>query len=102
MPVNSDNPFYTFTVELENVTYGFNISYNQRADRWFMDILDNEENVLLAGIPLLTGRDLIGRFKNPSLPPGWLVVMDTTGNDNSPGRNDLGVTCPLLYMESTT
>jgi len=102
LPVNSDSASYTFKVDIEGSTYGFELAYNSRSDRWSMTILNVDGNIILAGISLLANRDLIGRFRNLDLPPGRFVCQDTQGENLSPGRDDLGGRVKLLYVESGT
>lgn len=100
MPVRADIPAYTFQIDLEGVLYTFTIRYNERMDRWLMDIADENENDLLVGTPILTHFNLIERFKSAALPPGGFFALDESGNQKQPGRDDLGNDIKLFYVEA--
>lgn len=100
IPVRADLPAYKFQIDLEAKLYTFKFRYNERMDRWVMDIADENENALLSGIAILTDWDLIGRFKNDALPPGTFLAMDESGERKYAAREDLGNDIKLFYIES--
>ncbi len=100
IPVRSDIPAYTFSIELEGVVYVMIFTFNARYDRWFMDIKTNEEVDLLLGVPLIASIPLTDRFKDDRLPPGTFVVVDLTGENRDPTRFELGEDMKLVYQES--
>ena len=102
LPVRSDLPAYRFTTTLEGEKFGFQFHYNKRYDRWLFNLLDVNNNQLLSGIPLLTGLDLLGRYKYENLPLGTFLVLDETGQNRDPGEVGLGDDFKLIYRESTT
>ena len=101
LPVRSDLDGYSFSIELDAVTYLLRFRYNDRMSVWLMDIADTGGNDVLSGVPLLTNCDLIGRFRSDALPPGRFLAFDTTGNAANAGRNDLGNNVKLLYQAAT-
>ncbi len=100
MPVRADLPAYTFQIDLESKLFTFTFRYNERMDRWIMDIADENENELLLGTPILTQTNLIERFKDDNLPPGEFFAIDESGEDKQPGREDLGNDVKLFYVET--
>lgn len=101
MPVRSDLPAYSFTMELEQANYRFKFRFNSRMSRWFMDIQDTDETDIITGIPMLTGTDLLSRFVDDNLPPGQFICLDETGAGKNATRYDFGEDVKLLYREST-
>jgi len=100
IPVRADLPAYTFQIDLEGKLYTFTFRYNERMDRWLMDIADENENPLLSGIVILTDYNLIERFKDDALPPGEFFALDESGEQKYAGREDLGNDIKLFYVEA--
>ena len=62
IPFTSD-PWQSFSCTLDGVEYGFRASYNDRNGVWYFDIsLKATEAVLVAGVPILLGCDLLAPF----------------------------------------
>ena len=100
IPVRNDLPSYEFRVELENVTYFFQFKYNFRKSRWNVDILNQDKEDVLSGIPMLTDVDLRSHFKQENLPPGRFLVFDFEGKQKNPEQFDLSDRVLFLYEES--
>jgi len=100
LPVRSDIFAYTFLTTLEQNDYLFTLRFNSRQDRWIMDIQLPDETDLLIGIPLLVSFPLTFRFRDTRLPPGQFFVIDETGQERNPTRDNLGTDIKLLYSES--
>lgn len=100
LPVRSDLAAYSFAIQLELVRYQFNFRFNDRLGLWIMDVAKSDGTLVVAGIPVQTDVDLIGRFEYPDMPPGLLLAYDETGNSKDAGRNDLGESVTLLYQEA--
>ena len=69
LPVTSDYPSFKFKTTLEGTVYQFNLRYNERFERWILDILTSAGEDLVSGVPLLIGEPLLNRFKDERLPP---------------------------------
>lgn len=98
LPLFSTTPSYRYTVEIESVVYMLQFHFNDRMGRWIMDILTPSQVVILAGIPMLTDTDLIGRFQNKALPPGYFLVVDNTGKHRNPDFDNFGTDVKLYYL----
>lgn len=98
IPVTSDPPSYTYQIDLDGRSYGLDFHFNARMAKWFMAIADADGVQLLGAIPLLAGPPILNRFKNTLLPPGEFLVFDTTGQNLSPGADELGSRVKLLYI----
>lgn len=91
-------PHYSFQTDLDNVTFRFEFRWNDRASAWFMSISDVNGVELLSSRRIVVGFPLLTRFRDPRLPAGDLNAIDTTGNDEEAGINDLGGRVKLLYF----
>lgn len=87
----SDQPFYTQKTALDGVNFTLSFAYNQREDRWYLSIADDEETPIVSGIKILANFPLLFRFKFlPAMPPGEMVALDTTKDGSPPGAGELG------------
>lgn len=102
LPVRSDLPSYEFQIDLEERIYTIRIQWNDRKERWVMNILTSEGVPVLMGITLLTNVGLIDQYLNISseMPPGRFFCIDETGAGKNPGINDLGNDVKLFYLTS--
>ena len=100
IPTRNDLDAYEFKIDLDAKTYGFDIQWNPRSERWYLTVLDSNDAVLLSGLALTVNSSLIRRFANPLLPPGRLFLLDTSERGEECGRGDLGSRCLLLYEEA--
>lgn len=96
IPLTSD-PSQTFSIELAGDIYQFRVIYNQRYGTWSFDLSDVDDVLLVAGIPLLIGSDLLSQY---NLEIGALVVIDTeeTFVDATGDDGDLGTRVILTYI----
>jgi hypothetical protein len=102
IPVRSDLDAYEFQIDLDGKTYLLRFRYNSRMNLWHMDVCRVDATEILAGIPLLTNCDLIGRYNVADRPPGDFLAYDESGGAKNAGRDDLGADVVLLYIEEGT
>lgn len=69
--------------------------YNPSAPGWYVDLYDESEELLVAGVALVTGIDLLRQF--PTLDMGPLVLAVTGGGDGQ-GPEDLGTVAQLMAV----
>jgi hypothetical protein len=101
IPTEGGRPF-TEQVTLLDVVYTLKFNWNKRAKCWVLDIWDEDNQFkILAGIPLVTGADLLEQFLY--LPIGRFGIMTalTFGPgippDNVPTFYNLGTDGHLYY-----
>jgi hypothetical protein len=88
-----------FTVMLEGVTYSIQQYWLVPAQCWVWNISDNSGNLLIGGVPLITGTDLLGQFSDYVGPPGQLLVISDPGPPGTvPGYTSLGQTGHVYYV----
>lgn len=92
----SPNP-QTFNIALAGVTYGFLVRWNWVSACWMIDISDATGNLLVGGIPMVTGVDLVGQYAYIGF--GFKLVAQTdNAPDVVPTFDDLGITGHLYAI----
>lgn len=94
-------PWSEFRSSISGVIYTIRIRYNVRSQRYVMQIEDSSGNVILAGIPILIERSLIGQYPTLAIPPGVLFATDDSGQEQQPTQNSFGVDHTLWYLDPT-
>ena len=103
IPARPGVPHQRLFVELEGVTYGLALRWNETAGAWFANLLDRDGTVLLAGKRVALGIPLTLRAAyDRRLPPGGLLAIDTTGKGLEATLDDLGSRVKLLYVEASS
>lgn len=90
---------YNQRVEINEVTYSLRFYWNDRAQSWFVDILNDSEIPLAMGRKCNVGSDLISQSHYQGVPQGSLVPWDTSQRDVDPFIDDFGTRVILLYLE---
>jgi hypothetical protein len=102
---NTDDPFQTFVSNFDGIKYTITLSYNQREERWYLSIADDEGVPILSGLKLQANWPLLWRHRyNTRVPPGEIIAINTTSDRSPPTLNDLGEgkRCELTYIEAAT
>lgn len=100
LPTSTDLPNYSFQCDLDGTTYDLALRWGDREECWFFTLSTVDGTVLLAGRRLAVGSPLLRGFRDPRLPPGELMAVDTSGNDLEAGQTDLGARVLLMYTEA--
>lgn len=100
IPTSTTIADYKEEVELDGVTYGFRFRWNQRAAAWFIDISDDEGNVIAYGRRVTANALIVGQLHHLTLPAGEIVPFDTTLRRTDPGIDDFGSRVILLYLDT--
>lgn len=98
LPLTSD-PYRTFTTTLGLNRYRVTQRWNERAERWTLDLEDAESGTPLANaVPVVLGADLLQSFC-PRL--GRLLVIDSAGEPGfgtEAGVEDLGSRVQVVWL----
>lgn len=87
-----------FTITLADILYNMRLTYDAAQDgRWILDIGDANQIPLVAGIPLVTGVDLLAQYRYLGF-GGSLVVTTDRGAGEVPTFDGLGVTSHLYFV----
>jgi len=101
-PDTTGSLYYDQEVQLEGTIYIFSYLWAPRETCWYLNILDQDENQIATGIKLVVTWPLLLKYAaQATIPPGRLILIDMTGNNQDiqvPG--DLGTRCLLLYITS--
>jgi hypothetical protein len=62
IPIKADIPSQSFTVVLNEISYGMTAKWNARAQFWTLDIADENDVTLISNIALKIGVDLLEPF----------------------------------------
>lgn len=99
LPLRSDLASYSFRTELDGKFYTWRFSWNTRMQKWFYDILTEDEVPILMGQPVFVNFAVSKRFKQKELPRGSWFFFDTSNKAIDPDRNDLGSRVILIYED---
>jgi hypothetical protein len=87
-----------FAVTLGGVSYNIRLTFNAAQGAcWILDIGDADGNLLVAGIPLVSGVDLLAQYRYLGI-AGALLVTTDRGAGEVPAFDGLGVTSHLFYL----
>lgn len=94
IPLSPDSQ--TFSTTLNGTQYQMRVVW--RGSCWFLDLMDSTGTMMIGGIPLITGADLLAQYHYLNL--GFLpyVVCDDPASEN-PTQFDLGINSHL-YAET--
>lgn len=99
--INASLPRFPQTVELDGQQYLFRFDWNTRTSSWTMDISQPDGTALISGTRLVGDWSPIQHRVSEDLPPGRLMLLDTTGDGDDPTRDSLGVNHKLFYFEES-
>jgi hypothetical protein len=101
IPVDSVRTNKEFRTELDGIFYLLSFRFNSRATIWMMNVSDENSNIIVSGIALLLGVDLLGRFQDSRLPAGSLFLNNFSEENVEATRDNLGEDVLLLYNQVT-
>ncbi len=105
IPTVLDAEYWTQKTRLDGRDYLLRFSYNQRLDRYFLDLLDDEETPLVQGIRLVTNWPLLRHYRwDERVPPGELMAISLQTDVTPPRFGELGEgrRCELTYFEGSS
>ena len=89
----------TFTINLAGVTYTLTSKWNDQMQSWILDVADSAGNMLAAGLPFITGADLLDGLNYLGIDGG--LISFTNGQPFAvPTIDNLG-TDSQLYFQTT-
>ena len=93
IPLSPDSQ--TFSTTLNGTQYQMRVVW--RGSCWFLDLMDSSDTLLIGGIPLITGADLLAQYRYLGLGFSLYVNCDDPANDN-PTQTDLGIKSHLYAV----
>lgn len=100
IPIDSSNPAYDFDIDLDGESYNFDLHFNTRSGYWYFTISKSGE-AIVSGIRLTLGTSLIEKFRAVEVPQGPLFIIDESGQNIPPTRDDLGIRVKMYYDDLT-
>lgn len=104
IPTSSDRAYYTQRVRLDGRDFNLDFAWNQREERWYLSIYDEDNQLVHAGIKILANWPLLRWYKfDDRIPGGELEAIDLTGDASPPTFDELGTDarCQLTYFGLT-
>lgn len=100
IPLDSSLVAQKFRVDLDGITFTFDFDFNERSQRWRMNISDDVESPLLTGVPVLPDVDLLRYHQhNPNIPQGNFAAFNLDSPGVPPVNGELGSEVILIYEE---
>lgn len=86
-----------FTIQLSGTFYQLTVRWNIPASAWVLDIANEDGDPMIAGIPLVTGVNLLEQYAYVGI-PGELRVQTDTDKNAVPTYANLGTLGHLFYV----
>lgn len=101
IPITPGGGNQSFTVDLGGTSYRLSLNWRAARDAgWILDIADATGTTLVAGIPLVTGADLLAPHKHIEIGGGGAMFVSTDGDlDAPPTFDDLGGLSHLYWVD---
>jgi len=100
LPIVADTPSQLFSIELDGTVYGFVFRYNTRSGTWMMDVRSTDDDVLVAGIAVRMGVNLLGQYSDERFPLGRLFTVNFVEAYVEADRNNFGRDVRVIYEEA--
>lgn len=109
VPASTELLDYEQTTTLDGRDYRVQVTYNQRADRWYLSLSDQDGAPIAMGLKIVAEVSLLRRISDARRPPGYLMCRDLQANEpdfvggekssaRDPGRVDLGLRHQIVYF----
>lgn len=98
LPIVEELYNYKYEIALDGTAYIIHFQYNSRKDGWFVSLYDYSDNLLIAGIKVKLGSDLLEQFRYiEGLPSGILAVSNFADYEEAKLSN-FGSKVSLAYI----
>lgn len=72
-------PYYSYTIDLSDEAYELRLRWNSRAELWYLELSDAEENVIIRNVALVPSFRLLEQFSLDEI-PGEFVLLPFSGD----------------------
>jgi len=88
-------------VSLSGDRYTFTFRYNERADRWHVDIKNSDDIFIVTGLRLVEGLSPTIFLELQGLTEGFIYIVEMEETEEQAGRDNLGIdkTYELVYTQ---
>lgn len=99
IPLNSDNPYVKYKIDIDTLFYTLEFAYNVIIDTWSISIYTEDEDPIILGIPLLVNRPIITNIFDhiEALFDGEVFVINYADTNTEPGFEGFDEDCDLIY-----
>jgi hypothetical protein len=99
LPVNPDFGHYEFELDIDDVSYGFALHWNDRAEAWFMTLKDSDGNVIVGSKRLVLDTPLYTKYSDSRLfTDGDILCLDNSNTGQEMAFEDLGNRVGVVFL----
>lgn len=99
IPIDEAGPHISQVTELEGTSYVFVFRWNEREQRWYLDLRDTDGASIVVGQKIVANWPILRLVVDEGRrPPGEIIVQDTSGRGRDPRLGDLGTRVRLIYL----
>ena len=100
MPIvaRAGEPGITFTIELVGDVFGVALRYNDRDDRFYMIVFDEDDSPIAVGLKVVLDTPIMQHVVDARRPKGEFVAVDVAGSTSEPNLTTLGARVDLLFV----
>lgn len=98
IPVETDSPHFTQTTALDGTDFRLEFRFNEREQRFYIDLRDSDGADILVGVKLVADWAPLRYLVDPRRPVGEIITQDTEGLGRAPRLGDLGRRVKLIYL----
>ncbi len=91
---------FAYSTTLDTVIFQLRLAWNSRANQWGLSVSDAGGNVIVEGIALRLGVDILSPFRGYAIPAGTFDVVDTSLEGAEAERDELGKRVLFQYVEA--
>lgn len=102
VPLPGELPFFNIRVRLSGSEYVFDFRYNQREDRYYLTLQNQDGEPLVSGFKVVCNVPIGRKSARVDLPLGKLIFQDETTSQEPARYGDLGERVKLYYYEPET
>lgn len=99
LPMTNQNAAFTFSTDLDGITYNFKFRWNGRMEQWKFDLLDADLSPIINGVPFIVEVDLLAQIVKSGRPAGQLVALNLKDTFVNADRFSIGGDVGLYYNE---
>lgn len=98
VPLSSEDPQFSVGVSLDEVNYRLAFTWSTADESWYMRIYSEDGLTLLRGEKRMVCDYALNLWSATRVPAGLLILRDSSGLGQDPGRDDLGERHKLWYF----
>lgn len=95
-----DQSGVTFTIELAGDVFRITLRFNDRDERYYLDLFDEDDSPIIVGVKVVLATPLLNRVVDPRRPKGDFLAVDK-GLGTEPTIGTLGRSIDLVFVSWT-